>query len=122
MDTINLVEKFSLISDRWSPKIIAELNGQAVKLAKVSGTFVWHDHAAEDELFLVVRGSLLIDIEGGGTLSLAEGELCVVPRGITHRPRTPDGEETWILLLEPTTTRHSGTVRHELTRDSCDRI
>ncbi len=122
MPAINIADKFSLFQEHWTPKIIAELNGQAVKLAKVSGEFVWHDHADEDELFLVYRGTLYLDFQDRETVVLKPGELYVVPRGISHRPRTNDGEEVWILLLEPLGTRHTGEVRHALTQDSCDRL
>jgi quercetin dioxygenase-like cupin family protein len=122
METISLNEKFSLFTDHWSPKAIAELNGQLVKLAKVSGEFVWHDHAAEDELFLVVKGTLFIDVAGAETITLHAGELCVIPRGKQHRPRTNEGQEAWIMLFEPRSTAHTGGVDHELTVSSCERI
>ena len=119
---INIAEKFSRFDDRWSPKVIAELNGQAVKLAKVQGEFVWHDHAQEDELFLVFAGTLVIDLEGGRSVILTPGEMYVVPRGVTHRPRTKDGEVVHLLLLEPISTKHTGEVEHELTRTSYERL
>ncbi len=122
MQAINLEQKFSLFSECWSPKVIAELNGQAVKLAKVAGEFVWHDHAEEDELFLVVRGSLILDFQESPSVTLRPGELCVVPRGTQHRPRTVDGKEAWILLLEPISIRHTGAVNHALTVTSYDRL
>ncbi|PPK86173.1 Cupin domain-containing protein [Neolewinella xylanilytica] len=122
MAAINVLEKFNRFDDHWTPKLIAELNGQAVKLAKVSGEFVWHDHAAEDELFLVFRGTLFIDFKDRPTITLQTGELYVVPRGVQHRPRTNPGEEAWVMLLEPMTTAHTGAVRHALTQDACERI
>ena len=122
MSVINLEEKFALFEDLWSPKIVAELNGQAVKLAKVSGEFVWHDHAEEDELFLVMRGELYIDFRDRDTVLLRPGALYVVPRGVEHRPRTRPGEEAWIVLLEPLTTAHTGAVDHELTQREAQRI
>ncbi len=122
MPAINLLEKFSRFNDRWSPKVIAELNGQAVKLAKVQGEFVWHDHAEEDELFHVIRGTLILDFEDRESVTLRPGELYVVPRGITHRPRTLDGEEVWLMLLEPVGTKHTGEVDHELTVRTYDRL
>ena len=122
MRATNLTEKFDLIHQHWTPKLIAELNGQAVKLAKVSGTFVWHDHRDKDELFLVWKGTLYIDFRDGSAVTLREGELFVVPRGVEHRPRTRAGEEAWIVLLEPLTTKHTGEVRHALTRDDCESI
>ena len=119
---IRLDDKFARFSDHWSPKVIAELNGQAVKVAKVSGEFVWHDHATEDELFLVHRGVLYIDFEDRPTVTLTAGDLYVVPRGVRHRPRTDAGEEAWIVLVEPLTTRHTGDVEHPLTRHDTPRI
>ena len=119
---INLEDKFARFSDHWSPKVIAELNGQAVKLAKVSGEFVWHDHTREDELFLVHRGVLHIDFKDRPTATLAAGDLFVVPRGVLHRPRTEPGEEAWIVLLEPLTTRHTGEVEHALTQHDSPRL
>lgn len=119
---INLRHKFSLLTEHWSPRVIAELNGQAVKLAKVSGDFVWHHHAEEDELFLVFKGTLYLDFRDRNSVKLEEGELFVMPRGVEHRPRTPEGMETWIMLIEPITTRHTGEVEHALTDNSYERI
>ncbi|NJB85068.1 mannose-6-phosphate isomerase-like protein (cupin superfamily) [Lewinella marina] len=122
MPAINLLDKFSRFSDQWSPKVIAELNGQAVKLAKVQGTFVWHDHAEEDELFFVVRGTLLIDFEDRETVRLEPGELYVVPRGVRHCPRTEGEEEVWLMLLEPISTKHTGEVEDARTVRTYDRL
>jgi mannose-6-phosphate isomerase-like protein (cupin superfamily) len=110
MEKINLAEKFSLFSDQWSPKIIAELNGQHAKLAKVEGEFIWHRHDQEDELFLVVRGALVIELHGR-SIHLGEGELLVVPAGVDHRPVAP--QEAWILLLEPAATLNTGNIADE---------
>ena len=121
-NVINLEDKFARFSDHWSPKLIAELNGQAVKLAKVRGEFVWHDHAGEDELFLVHRGVLYIDFEDRPTATLRAGDMLVVPRGIKHCPRTDPGKEVWIMLIEPLSTRHTGDVEHALTRHDTPRI
>lgn len=118
-EVINVKEKFSLFTDHWKPRIIAELNGQQVKLAKVKGEFVWHDHAEEDELFLVIKGELQIETESG-TRILREGELSVIPRGLRHRPMA--AEECWILLFEPAKTKHTGEVEHELTVEESDWI
>ena len=122
MQPINIAAKFDQFTDHWSPKVIAELNGQAVKLAKVAGEFVWHDHAREDELFMVFRGQLVIDFEEGESIVLSPGELYVVPRGVPHRPRTLNGEEVHLLLLEPIGTKHTGEVKHELTVTTYQRI
>lgn len=112
MHTINLQEKFSKFNDLWSPKIIGELNGQHVKLAKVKGEFVWHDHAGEDEMFLIIKGQLKIEFRDR-TEVLNEGEMLIVPRGVEHKPIAE--EEVWLMLFEPAATKHTGEVEHELT-------
>ena len=117
MRKINLNEKFSRFQEHWTPYIVAEMNGQQVKVAKVSGEFVWHDHAEEDELFLIQKGTLFIDFRDGTTTELNAGELCVVPRGVEHRPWTRPGEEAWIVLLEPASTKHTGEVVDALTKE-----
>lgn len=122
MPVINILEKFAQFDDHWSPKIISELNGQEIKLAKVKGEFVWHDHADEDELFLIFKGTLHLDFRDRETVTLRPGEFYVVPRGVEHRPRTKDGEEVWLLLLEPQGTKHTGEVDSELTVREFDHI
>lgn len=107
MHRITLAEKLALISTHWDPKIIAELNGQHVKLAKIRGEFVWHSHAHEDELFLVVRGTFDMEYRDR-TETLREGDLVVVPRGVEHRPVAE--EECSILLFEPASTVNTGTA------------
>ena len=119
MEKINLNDKFSLFQDQWSPKIVAELNGQQVKLAKVQGEFVWHDHANEDELFLIIKGTLRIEFRDR-TVELQEGELLVVPKGVEHKP-VADGE-VWLMLLEPASTKHTGDVRDARTVDKLEWI
>ena len=116
---INIERAFDRVTELWSPKVIAELNGQYVKAAKLRGEFVWHDHAGEDELFLVVRGSLAIQFEGGA-VTLGPGECCVVPRGVRHNPVAD--EECWVLLFEPAATRHTGDVVDERTRSVADQL
>jgi mannose-6-phosphate isomerase-like protein (cupin superfamily) len=106
MDKINLTEKFGLISEHWRPKVIAELNGQEVKLVKVRGEFVWHRHEMEDELFLIVRGSLRIEFRDR-VVTLGPGELLVIPRGVEHRPVAD--EEVELMLFEPAATRNPAT-------------
>lgn len=117
MNKIEIKEKFNLIEDHWSPRIVETCNGQLVKLAKVKGEFVWHDHANEDELFLIFKGTLLIDFEDK-TEELKEGSLLVVPKGVRHRPRTKNNEEVWLLLIEPASTQHTGEVEHEKTNNN----
>ncbi len=112
---INILEQFDRINEHWSPHILSELNGQQLKLAKVKGDFVWHDHAEEDELFLIYQGTLHLDFRDRPTVTLSAGEFFVVPRGVEHRPRTAGGKEVWLLLLEPATTKHTGEVETEQT-------
>jgi mannose-6-phosphate isomerase-like protein (cupin superfamily) len=119
MQTINLAEKLSLFSDHWNPRIVGELNSQQVKLAKLQGEFVWHDHADEDELFLVLKGRLRMEFRDR-TVELGEGEMLIVPRGVEHRPAAD--EEVHVLLFEPASTKHTGDVEHELTRHELERI
>ena len=110
MEKIILTDKFSRITEHFRPKVIAQLNGQEVKAAKVKGEFIWHHHEHEDELFLVVRGALRIEFRDGA-VTLGPGEMLVVPRGVEHRPVAE--EETEILLFEPAATRNTGNVVHE---------
>lgn len=114
MHRIALAEKLALISTHWDPKIVAELNGQHVKLAKIQGEFVWHSHAHEDELFLVLRGAFRMDYRDR-TVELREGDVVVVPRGVEHRPVAE--HECSILLFEPAGTVNTGDAGGTLTRD-----
>jgi mannose-6-phosphate isomerase-like protein (cupin superfamily) len=119
LDKVNLEAAFGSFTERWSPRIAAELNGQQVKLAKLEGEFVWHHHDAEDELFLVVQGRLEMRLRDG-TVTLGPGELLVVPRGVEHLPVAP--EETWILLFEPASTLNTGNLRNERTVERPTRV
>ena len=111
-EPISLAEKLSLFTETWTPKVIAELNGQHVKLAKLEGAFLWHDHANEDELFLVIEGRLRIELRDGA-VELNAGDLYVVPRGVEHRPvALPTAS---VLLFEPASTAHTGDVVSERT-------
>lgn len=116
---INLAEKFGLFSDRWSPKIIADLNDCHVKLARVQGEFIWHQHAEEDELFIVLKGRLTIELRDG-VITLGPGELAVIPKGVEHRPVAI--EEVQLMLIEPKATKHTGDVESELTVHEYARI
>ncbi|TFG66683.1 MAG: cupin domain-containing protein [Gemmatimonadales bacterium] len=107
LEVVNLADKFSRFDERWHPYIIAELNSQQVKLAKLEGEFVWHAHAEEDEMFLVVDGRLKLEFRDG-EVTLVAGELCVVPRGVEHRPVAHG--LACVLLFEPATTEHTGDV------------
>jgi mannose-6-phosphate isomerase-like protein (cupin superfamily) len=115
MEKVNLADAFASFDEQWSPRLAAELNGQAVKLAKVEGEFVWHRHDDADELFFVVSGSLRIELRDEPDVELDEGELVVVPAGVEHRP-VADGEAE-ILLFEPSETRNTGDVETEQTTD-----
>ena len=119
MDVINIKEKFNLFNEHWTPKLIGELNGQSVKIAKVKGEFVWHNHKDEDELFYIIKGTLKIEIEGK-MLTLSEGDMTIIPRGIEHKPIAE--EEVWLMLFEPTETKHTGNVEHELTQHNIEKI
>jgi mannose-6-phosphate isomerase-like protein (cupin superfamily) len=119
MNAINLKEKLSLFKEQWTPKIIGELNGQQVKLAKLQGEFVWHDHKNEDELFYVIKGQLLIELKDK-TITLNEGDLYIVPRGVAHKPIAH--EEVHVMLFEPALIKHTGDVQHELTKEQLDWI
>ncbi len=107
LEKINLAEKLALFSERWSPKIIAGLNGQHVKLVKSLGEFPWHHHEHEDELFYVVRGWFRMDFRDRSVV-LREGEMIVVPRGVEHRPVAE--EEVCLLLFEPASTVNTGSA------------
>ena len=109
---VNLAEKFASFSEHWSPKIIAQMNDYHFKLAKVQGEFVWHDHPETDEMFLVVKGQLVIRFRDG-MVTLNEGEMFVVPRGVEHKPVAE--QECHILLVEPAGTVNTGDVVDEKT-------
>jgi mannose-6-phosphate isomerase-like protein (cupin superfamily) len=113
IESINLMEKFSLFTKQWTPQVIGELNGQYVKICKLKGDFVWHAHKNEDELFMVFKGTLLMDFRDGRTVKVKEGEILIVPRGVEHRPHT-NGEIVFNLLFEPKSTEHTGGVETPL--------
>jgi mannose-6-phosphate isomerase-like protein (cupin superfamily) len=112
MDTINLAEKFSLFHDFWNPKIVGAVNDAYVKLTKLKGEFFWHHHEHEDELFLVVKGKLLIKLREKN-IWLNEGEFTIIPKGVEHCPVAE--EEVHVLLLEPKTTLNTGNIVNEKT-------
>lgn len=109
---VNIAAKLATFHEAWQPKIVAELNGQEVKLAKLRGEFVWHHHEHEDELFLVVSGKLRMELRDG-TITLGPGEMLMVPRGVEHRPVAD--EEVSLLLFEPAGTLNTGNVGGERT-------
>lgn len=112
MEKINLKEKLASFSEHWIPRIVAELNGQHVKLAKLKGEFVWHHHEQEDELFLVIKGTLLMRLRHQ-EVEINEGEFFIVPRGIEHQPIAES--EVHVLLFEPATTLNTGNIQNERT-------
>ena len=130
MNKVNLRQKLSLINDHWNPRIIGELNGQYLKLVKFKGPFTWHRHETEDEMFLVVKGRFRMEFreaEGDGPAQneqreiwLEEGEFCIVPRGVEHRPVAD--KEAHVLLFEPAATLNTGNVDNELTRQKLERL
>jgi mannose-6-phosphate isomerase-like protein (cupin superfamily) len=119
MEKINIREKLALFSDHWNPRVVGDLNGQHVKVVKFQGEFVWHDHAAEDELFLVVRGSFRMEFRDR-SVTLNEGEFLIVPRGVEHRPVAE--REVEVILFEPAQIKHTGDVESELTVHEFERI
>ena len=121
IEPINIMDKFSLFNEKWTPKIIGELNDQYVKLCKLKDDFVWHSHENEDELFMVFKGTLYMDFRNQETVEVKEGEILIVPKGIEHRPRT-NGEIVFNLLFEPMSTEHTGNIDSELTVKKLDWI
>ena len=112
MEKVNVAEKFTLFDERWSPRIVGALNDSYVKLAKLEGEFIWHQHEAEDELFYVVKGRLLLKFRDKDVW-LDEGEFVIVPRGVEHKPVAE--REVHVMLLEPKTTVNTGGVESERT-------
>ena len=119
MRKVNLLEKFDLFDEQYRPKIVGDLNDHQVKLVKLQGEFVWHHHENEDELFLVVKGRMRIGLRTGD-VELSEGEFCIVPKGVEHRPSA--AEECWVVLIEPKTTLNTGNVVGERTVAELERI
>ena len=115
MEKINLQEKLALFNEHWTPKIVEELNDYQIKLVKIQGEFVWHDHADTDELFFVVEGEMEIEF-ADHTLSLIAGEMCFVPKGVTHKPKAE--HECKVMLIEPRGVVNTGEVEGELTAEN----
>ena len=120
INKVNLAEKFALFDEHWSPKVVAELNGQHVKLVKLKGEFIWHSHQHEDELFFVVKGSLTIKLRDEEDVVLREGEFFVVPRGVEHLPVAE--EEAHVLLFEPASTLNTGGIENDRTVRELERL
>jgi mannose-6-phosphate isomerase-like protein (cupin superfamily) len=117
--TVNIGEKFRMIEDYWHPRLIGELNDFAVKAVKLKGEFIWHHHDVEDELFLVIKGTLRMRFRDHEAL-VREGEFLIVPHGVEHQPVAD--EEVHVILLEPKTTLNTGTVTNERTVHELERI
>jgi mannose-6-phosphate isomerase-like protein (cupin superfamily) len=115
VEKVNLAHKFELFSEQWQPKIVGELNDSYVKLARLQGEFVWHQHATEDELFLVIEGKLTIKLRDG-EIQLEAGEFVIIPKGVEHLPVAD--EEVLVLLLEPKSTRNTGDIESDRTISS----
>ena len=119
MQKVNLKEKFSLFNEHWQPKVVGELNGQHVKLVKFKGEFDWHHHENEDEMFLVINGSFDLEFRDH-TVTLTEGEFCIVPKGIEHRPVAL--EEVSVMLFEPAGTKNTGNIDSDKTHINLEKI
>lgn len=113
MQAVNLAAAFERVTDYWSPKVVGRVNDQYVKVAKLKGELAWHQHENEDELFHVIQGRLVIQLEGGREVTIRPGEFFVVPRGVRHNPVAE--EECWIVLIETVSTKHTGDVETPLT-------
>lgn len=116
-ERVSLAEKLASFSEHWVPKVVGELNGQYVKVVKFQGEYVWHHHAYEDELFLVIDGQIDIHFRDR-VVSLRPGEFCIVPRGVEHKPVA--AKEASVLLFEPASTRNTGNVDHGYTIEAQD--
>jgi len=119
MESTNINNKLDLITDSWKPRVIVELNGQHIKISKVKGEFVWHDHKNEDELFIILKGTLQMNFRDK-IVEVKEGEMIMVPRGIEHKPIAH--EEVWMMLFEPKNIKPTGEVESKLTVNDYEKI
>ena len=119
MNKVNVIDKLSLFSDHWNPRIAGELNGQQVKLVKFKGAFVWHKHDHEDELFYVIQGAFTMEFRDK-TVEVKENEFIIVPKGVEHRPVAEN--EVSVMLFEPATTLNTGDVQNEFTKGNLQKI
>lgn len=119
INKVNINSKLKTFNEHWSPKIVGELNDQLVKIAKVKGEFIMHQHEQEDELFYVIDGTLFIELVDK-TLELNTGEFVIIPKGVKHKPYAP--EEVSIMLFEPASTLNTGNTKNELTVSDLDKI
>ena len=118
-EKINIAEKLSLFKEYWSPKIVGELNGQYVKLAKFKGNFVWHKHENEDEMFYVLKGNFKMEFRDK-TVEINEDEFIIVPKGVDHKPVAE--EEVSVMLFEPKTILNTGDKKNDFTKEDLERI
>lgn len=119
MEKVNLQDKFSMFTDHWNPKVVGSLNNQHIKLAKFKGDFLWHKHDLEDEMFLVVKGSFVMEFRDK-KIELQEGEFLIVPKGVEHRPVAT--EEAEVMLFEPASTLNTGDKQDKLTRTKLEKL
>ncbi|HKJ31105.1 MAG TPA: cupin domain-containing protein [Balneolales bacterium] len=119
MEIVNLDKKFSLFNEYWQPKLVGELNGQHIKIAKLKGEFIWHKHDNEDEMFLIHKGQLIIKLRDRD-VTLNKGEFFIVPKGVEHKPVAE--EEVHLIMFEPAQTRNTGNVENEKTVETIERI
>jgi len=119
MEKVNIAQKLSLFNDHWNPRIVGELNGQHVKLAKFQGEFIWHKHDDEDELFLVLEGKFTMEFRDK-KVELNKGDFLIVPKGVEHRPVAE--HEVSVMLFEPVSTLNTGDTRSDLTKDRLEKI
>ena len=119
MQKVTIEEKFNLFSEYWSPKIVGELNGQHIKLAKLKGEFIWHKHDGEDEMFFVIDGVLKMELRDK-TILINKNEFLIVPKGTEHRPVADS--EVLVILFEPATTLNTGNTENEMTKHFLETI
>ena len=119
IDKVNITQKLALFNDHWNPRIVGELNGQHVKLVKLHGEFTWHKHDEEDEMFFVIKGTLLMELRDR-TIEISPGEFIIIPKGTEHKPTSK--EEVHIMLFEPAGTLNTGNQQNEFTKTELDII
>jgi mannose-6-phosphate isomerase-like protein (cupin superfamily) len=119
MEKINLAQKFDLIDEHWSPKVVGEVNDVYVKLVKFQGDFIWHHHETEDELFFVMKGTMVMKLRSGD-VTVSEGEFIIIPCGVEHMPFAD--EEVFVMLIEPKTTLNTGNIESERTIKEPERL
>ncbi len=119
-EIVDLLASAEALTEYWSPKVVAQVNDQYVKVAKLLGEFTWHSHEHEDELFLVLKGNLQIQYKGGRKVLLQPGSMHIVPRGVVHNPVA--AEECCIALIETVTTKHTGDTESPLTKSIAQQL